>query len=161
MKTKSLLVLAATMFAASFTSCNNDIIEKTPNKTEIITKSSIEGAYNSNFMNDGIPDYIAEPLVDLGSFYKAEVICKDFETLSDIEPEIHGYYAWNEDMREGNDKAQKLGITCRVYFTMSTRIGLQLQNIDDNQGILIIHTVARNKYDGHMYDRYIKVSLSN
>ena len=85
MKTKSLLVLAATMFAASFTSCNNDIIEKTPNKTEIITKSSIEGAYNSNFMNDGIPDYIAEPLVDLGSFYKAEVICKDFETLADID----------------------------------------------------------------------------
>lgn len=162
MKTKNLLVLAATMFAISFTSCNNDIIEETPVKTELQTKSGEEGAYNSTFQHDGIPDYIGGPLVYIDGldFFRTEIRHKDYETLMEIEPNIFGYYQnEDEDLTVPNDKDIELGITCNLNYVSQFHTGFELRNIPDG-GILIIHTASKHK-NGGVYDRYIKVALSN
>lgn len=106
MKTKSLLVLAATMFAVSFTSCNNDIIEETPVETELQTKSGEEGAYNTFFPSDPV-DYVSLPLVyvDGLDFYRAEIRFNDYEVPDKVNPEIHGYYATREEMAIGDRKS--------------------------------------------------------
>lgn len=159
MSMKNFLALAAAMFAVTFSSCSDDLIEKTPVTTNIETKSGIEGAYNSTFMDDGIPDYIADPLVDIGPFHRAEIRFKNYETLAGIEPDVFGYYKWNEDLRIPNDIDQELGITCSVNYINETRLGLEIKNKPENGGTLIVHTVAFNKQDGHAYDRYIKVEF--
>ena len=162
MKTKNLFLLAATLFAISFTSCSNDLIEEATIDTEIQTKSGEEWDYNSNFQFDGIPDYIGGPLVYIDGldFFRTEIRHKDYETLMEIEPDIYGYYEnENENLKEPNDRDIELGITCNLNYVSQSHTGFELRNIPDG-GILIIHTVSKHK-NGSVYDRYIKVSLEN
>lgn len=162
MKTKNLLVLAATMFAISFTSCNNDIIEETPVKTELQTKSGEEGAYDSFFPSTPV-DYVSLPLVyvDGLNFYRAEIRFNDYEVPDKVDPEIHGYYATREEMviGEKNHVYDELGITCVTNYVSNHTIAYELRNIPES-GYLVIHTISHHK-NGGVYDRYIEVALSN
>lgn len=162
MKTKSLFVLAATMFAVSFTSCNNDVIEKTPVETDLQTKSGEEGAYNTFFPDDPV-DYVSLPLVyvDGLDFHRAEVRFNDYEVPDKVVPDIHGYYVTKEEMAIGerNDFAYLNGITCTTEYVERNTISYELRNIPD-RGYLVIHTISHHK-NGNVYDRYIEVSLSN
>lgn len=160
MNMKNFLALAAAMFAVTFSSCSNDLIEKAPVTTNIETKSSIEGAYNSTFINDGIPDYISKPLEYVYGldFYRAEIRFNNYEIPFGGLPAIHGYYASeNEDMREGNNEFEKFGLTCVENYVNQFTWALELRNIPES-GILIVHTASRHN-DGNVYDRYIKISF--
>ncbi len=163
MNTKSLFILVATLFATSFTSCSNDLIEETAAiDTEIQTKAGEEGAYNSFFPHAPV-DYVSYPLVYMDGFdyYKAEVRFNDYEVPDSVNPEIHGYYATRAEMEIGkkNDNHREFGLTCVTGYVINNSITYEIRNIPD-RGYLVIHTVAHHK-NGHPYDRYIEVPLSN
>ena len=162
MNTKSLLVLVATMFATSFTSCSNDLIEQTPDETKIQTKSGEDGAYNTFFPNDPV-DYVSLPLVyvDGLDFHRAEIRFNDYEVPDKVDPDIHGYYSTREEMSIGerNETYVQFGITCITEYVEHNKISYKLKNIP-NGGYLVIHTFSHHK-NGNVYDRYIEVPLSN
>lgn len=162
MNAKSLFILAATLFAVSFTSCSNDIIEETPTDTKLQTKSGEEGAYNTFFPDDPV-DYVSLPLqyIDGPNFYRAEIRFNDYEVPDSVDPEIHGYYATREEMAIGekNDEHKKFGLTCVTNYVSNHTIAYELRNIPD-RGYLVVHTASHHK-NGSPYDRYIEIPLSN
>lgn len=162
MSMKNFLALAAAMFAVTFSSCSDDLIEKAPVTTNIETKSGEEGAYDSFFPYDPV-DYVSAPLVyvDGLNFYRAEIRFNDYEVPDNCIPEIHGYYPNREALAIGekNHEYEKFGITCVTNYVSNHTIAYELRDIPDS-GYLVIHTIAHHN-NGKVYDRYIEVSLGN
>lgn len=162
MSMKNFLALAAAMFAVTFSSCSNDLIEKAPVTTNIETKSGEEGAYNTFFPDDPV-DYVSAPLVyvDGVDFYRAEIRFNDYEVPDKVIPDIHGYYASKEELAIGerNSDYEQFGITCVTEYVEYNKISYKLKNIPDG-GYLVIHTFSHHK-NGSVYDRYIEIPLGN
>lgn len=160
MNKKSFLSLAIAMLIVTITSCSNELVENRSAETNIMTKSIADGASNSNFPFDGIPDYIAQPLIDVDGldFYRTEISFNDYEVPESVDPEIHGYYiSENDDMREKNFEHEKFGFTCVTNYVSNHTIAYELRKIP-TCGFVIIHTVSHHN-NGNVYDRYIKVAF--